>query len=44
VIKEQGFAKQLAAYITAVEAMWPGDEVRSAVLLTEVGEVVEVNN
>jgi ATP-dependent helicase/nuclease subunit A len=42
VIKEQGFAKQLAAYAEAVEAIWPGGAVRQAVVVTEVGEIVEL--
>ena len=42
VIKAHGFAKQLAAYAAAVEAIWPKGEVRQGVLLTEVGELVEI--
>jgi ATP-dependent exoDNAse (exonuclease V) beta subunit len=43
VIREQGFEKQLAAYATAVEAIWPG-AVRQAVVLTEVGEIYDLTN
>jgi ATP-dependent exoDNAse (exonuclease V) beta subunit len=45
VIKAHGFGKQLFAYAEAVQAIWPrGGRVYQAVLLTEVGEMVEMKS
>jgi len=43
VIKAHGFAKQLAAYADAVQAIWPREgQINRAVLLTEVGDMIEL--
>ena len=42
IIKAHGFEKQLSAYVEAVQAIWPQQNlIRRAVLLTERGELVE---